>query len=67
MPVPPKRRSRSTVRMRASHFALKKTKLNACPKCGQAIRPHCACSVCGAYKGKEVIKIKTKSKAAKGK
>ncbi len=69
MPVPPKRRSRSTVRMRASHFALKKTKLGACPKCGQAVEPHCACSVCGSYKGREAVKVKSeiKTKTAKGK
>ncbi len=59
MPVPPKRRSRSTVRMRASHFALKNTKLNACPKCGQAVKPHSACSVCGTYKGREAVKVKS--------
>ncbi|MFA5248525.1 MAG: 50S ribosomal protein L32 [Patescibacteria group bacterium] len=67
MSVPPKRRPRATVRMRASHFALKNTKLNECPKCGQAVRPHYACSVCGSYKGREVVKIKTKAKkTAKG-
>lgn len=68
MSVPPKRRPAATVRARASHFALKKIKVNQCPKCGQAVRPHCACSVCGSYKGKEVVKIKSKSqKTAKGK
>ena len=45
--------------MRASHFALKNTKLNACPKCGQAVKPHSACSVCGTYKGREAVKVKS--------
>ncbi|HTW96053.1 MAG TPA: 50S ribosomal protein L32 [Candidatus Methylomirabilis sp.] len=67
MPVPPKRRPKSSVRMRASHFALKKTKLNSCPKCGQAVAPHRACSVCGTYQGRAAVKVKVKSKTTKGK
>jgi large subunit ribosomal protein L32 len=67
MPVPPKRRPKSSVRARASHFALKKTKLNVCSKCGQAVEPHRACSVCGTYKGREAVKVKMKAQKAKGK
>lgn len=65
MSVPKKRRTKSSIGQRRSHHALKKTPLNKCPKCGKAIRPHCACSFCGYYKGKEVIKIKSKSKKEK--
>lgn len=68
MPVPPKRRPRSSVRTRASHFALKKVKLNKCAKCGQPVKPHCACGACGSYKGREAVKIKMKAvKKTKGK
>ena len=67
MSVPPKRRPASSVRARASHFALKKVKLNVCSKCGAAVQPHRACPTCGAYKGKEAVKIKLKSKKTKGK
>ena len=31
--------------------------LETCPKCGEAIKPHRACTKCGTYKGKEVIKV----------
>jgi large subunit ribosomal protein L32 len=48
--------------MRASHFALKKTKLNLCSKCGQAVAPHRACAICGTYQGREAVKVKVKSK-----
>lgn len=65
MSVPKKRRTKSSVGKRRSHQALKKLKLNDCPKCKQAILPHTACSFCGYYKGREVIKIKTKKKKEK--
>jgi ribosomal protein L32 len=65
MSVPPKRRPRATVRERASHFALEKTTVNSCSKCGQAVKPNYACPVCGAYKGKESIKVKSKIKTEK--
>ena len=44
-------------RMRRTH--LKKTAANvvSCPNCGEAIRPHRACTKCGFYKGREVIKV----------
>lgn len=60
MSVPKKKRTKSSVGKRRSHHALKKETLNKCPKCGKAIKPHQACSFCGTYKGKEVIKTKTK-------
>jgi len=62
MSVPKKRRTKSSVGRRQSHHALKKTTLSKCPQCGRAVEPHKACSFCGTYKGKEVIKIKTKAK-----
>ena len=62
MSVPKKRRTKSSVGQRRSHHSLKAKKLAKCPKCGKAIRPHCACSFCGYYKGREVIKIKSKKK-----
>jgi large subunit ribosomal protein L32 len=41
-------------------MALKPAGLKKCPKCGKAVMPHVACSFCGSYKGKDVIKIKSK-------
>jgi large subunit ribosomal protein L32 len=60
MSVPKKRRTKSSVGQRRSHFALKPKSLNSCPKCGRAQEPHQACSFCGVYKGKEVTKPKSK-------
>lgn len=65
MSVPAKRRSRSEARRGRSHMALKKVKLNKCPKCGKAVLPHRACKFCGSYKGREVLKIKSKIKKEK--
>lgn len=57
MAVPARRTSKTKKRMRRTH--LKKTAPNTivCPKCGEPIMPHRACTKCGYYKGKEVIKI----------
>jgi len=60
MSVPKKRRTRSSVKRRQSHDSLKKPTLTKCPQCTKAIKPHTACSFCGYYKGKEVIKVKSK-------
>ncbi len=65
MSVPARRKTSRKARMGRSHQALKKTKLNKCSKCGKAVQPHKACTFCGAYKGKEAIKIKSKSKKEK--
>jgi len=65
MSVPAKRRCRSEVRRGRSHQALKKVKLNKCPKCGKEVLPHTACGFCGSYKGREVLKIKSKIKKEK--
>ncbi len=65
MSVPSKRRTSGKVGRRRSHHALKKVTLTKCPQCGRAVAPHHACSFCGNYKGKTVLKIKTKEKKKK--
>ncbi|MEK7508603.1 MAG: 50S ribosomal protein L32 [Patescibacteria group bacterium] len=62
MGLPGHRRTSSDKRRRAAHFALKPTQLFVCPKCQKPVRPHRLCAFCGTYKGREVIKIKTKKK-----
>lgn len=62
MSVPMKRKTKSSVGRRRSHHALKPKNLNTCSKCGKAVEPHRACGFCGEYKGREVLKIKSKSK-----
>lgn len=62
------RRTSSHKRRRASHFALKKLVLAACPKCKEPIMPHRACPSCGTYAGRSVVAMKSplaKSKKTK--
>jgi len=58
MANPKKQKTHAATHKSRSHLALKKKVLNKCPKCGQALKPHTACSACGYYRGKEIIKIK---------
>ncbi|OGY89018.1 MAG: 50S ribosomal protein L32 [Candidatus Komeilibacteria bacterium RIFCSPLOWO2_01_FULL_45_10] len=65
MGLPSHRNTSSSKRRRAAHFALKTGPVNRCPKCQDPIRPHHACSSCGYYKGREVVKIKSKTEKKK--
>jgi large subunit ribosomal protein L32 len=65
MANPKKQKTHSSTHMGRAHLALKKKVLNKCPKCGQALLPHTACTVCGFYNGREVIKIKLKADKSK--
>ena len=60
MAVPFRRTSKTKKRMRRTH--LKKTANNVvlCPKCGNPIQPHRACTSCGYYKGKDVLGMENK-------
>jgi len=60
MSVPKKKKSKSAVRKKRSHHALKKIKLVTCSHCHKQIQPHTICPYCGYYRGKEVIKIELK-------
>ncbi|MFH1745339.1 MAG: 50S ribosomal protein L32 [bacterium] len=61
MALQTKRRTKSSVKRRRSHHALKKIGLSVCPKCKKEILPYRACAFCGTYKGREVLKIKAKN------
>lgn len=65
MSVPKRRKTRSAVGQNRSHQALKAKNLANCPKCGQAKASHSACSFCGDYKGRTVLKIKSKKQSTK--
>ncbi|HKQ50091.1 MAG TPA: 50S ribosomal protein L32 [Phycisphaerae bacterium] len=60
--VPARRSSKSMTRTRRAHHALKPINLSACPKCGTAKRPHCACGNCGYHTSKVSIEIKAEEK-----
>ncbi|MBI2444630.1 MAG: 50S ribosomal protein L32 [Candidatus Magasanikbacteria bacterium] len=57
MGLPGHRRTSSHKHRRASHFALATANLTTCPKCHKPVRPHRACSFCGTYRGRQVVKI----------
>jgi len=65
MGLPGHRRTSSHKRRRASHFALKAASLTVCSHCKKTILPHTACKHCGYYRGRQVVKIKSRIKAAK--
>lgn len=50
MANPTKRRTKSSKKQRASHFALDAKTLVKCDVCDAPRRPHYACSSCGNYK-----------------
>lgn len=73
MPLPSFRSSRSKVRRRRSHHALKPVAVTKCSKCDAPILPHRACKACGAYADRSVKATgmkeveKTLAKATKAK
>ena len=58
MAVPARRVSKTSGRMRRTHYKITANGTTTCKKCGEEIRPHRVCPKCGSYKGKEVIKTK---------
>lgn len=54
--VPARRVSKTSKRMRRTHLKKDAPTTCVCKNCGAAIAPHRACTKCGFYKGKEVIK-----------
>ena len=58
MSVPSKRRTKSSVKRRASHFALKAKAAVKCSNCGASLLPHRACAKCGFYKGEKKVSTK---------
>ena len=60
MAVPFRRTSKTTKRMRRTHFKLSVTGLTKCSNCGATIVSHRVCPECGYYDGKQVVDVKTK-------
>jgi large subunit ribosomal protein L32 len=55
MPLPKRRVSKTKKRSRRTHWKIKEPGLSKCPKCGEVVQPHRACSHCGHYKGRKVM------------
>ena len=66
MALPGKRHPRSLTRHRRSAWQarLKRTALQACPKCKTPKLPHIVCKVCGYYRGAAVLQPKHRTTRA---
>ena len=60
MAEPKQKMSRSRTRTRRGKQSFQKPQLVTCPKCKDKILPHHVCPVCGTYKGREVLDVKSK-------
>ncbi|MCG9126454.1 50S ribosomal protein L32 [Candidatus Poribacteria bacterium] len=56
MAHPKRRTSRSKKRMRRSHHALRNQVVTDCSYCGETMVSHRACTHCGQYKGRSILK-----------
>ncbi|MDY2728380.1 MAG: 50S ribosomal protein L32 [Candidatus Onthovivens sp.] len=56
MAVPFRRTSKTTKRMRRTHYKLEVSGVTTCPNCGALIKQHTVCPKCGFYDGKQVTK-----------
>ena len=65
MPHPKKRHTKTRKRVRRAAISMDKATTSTCPKCKKPIKPHTACSKCGTYKGKQVLKIRLSKAEAK--
>lgn len=54
--VPARRVSKTAKRARRTHLKKEAPTVTTCKQCGSPVAPHRACTKCGYYKGKEVIK-----------
>ena len=54
------RHNRGQTGSRRSHHALKTAVLSLCIDCGSPKKPHDICTVCGKYKGKQIVDVHTK-------
>lgn len=61
---PKKRISRARQGERRSHLALGRPQLVRCPQCRNLRPAHSACPNCGTYRGRQVVRIKQKKRAA---
>ena len=58
MAVPARRTSKTTKRLRRTHFKLNVTGLAQCSNCGAMVKAHQVCPECGYYNGKKVVDVK---------
>ncbi|MBQ9266524.1 MAG: 50S ribosomal protein L32 [Bacilli bacterium] len=56
MAVPFRRTSKTTKRMRRTHYKLSIEGASVCSHCGALVKAHTVCPKCGYYDGKQVVK-----------
>jgi large subunit ribosomal protein L32 len=56
MAVPKQRQSHSRTNKRRSQHKISAPPIMSCPQCHSPRLPHRVCSVCGTYKGREIVK-----------
>jgi len=61
MAVPQRRTSKTRKRLRRTHLKLTVPGMHTCPSCNEKTAAHRACSSCGDYKGRNVVKVKEKT------
>ena len=62
--VPKQKRSKARRGNKRSHNSVTPPTLVSCPQCSSPKPPYQVCPVCGTYKGREVIEIKSPKKKA---
>ena len=62
MPLPKRRHSSSRQGKRRGEQKIDIPSISVCPNCKSPKLPHRACTVCGFYKGRQVLQIKSKEK-----
>lgn len=67
MAVPKRRHSKARRDKKRTHKKLKVQGLARCSHCNRLKEPHKVCPHCGYYKGKEVIRIKSKKEKEEAK
>jgi len=67
MSTPTQKHTKSRQRKRRATLKASTPALKSCPKCKKPVKSHRACSHCGTYKGKVVLKVRVPKKFRKQK
>jgi large subunit ribosomal protein L32 len=64
-PLPKRKLSKGRRDRRRAHDAIGAPTLGECTNCHQPVLPHRACSHCGYYRGRQVLKVSVEKPSAK--
>jgi len=67
MSTPTQRHTKSRKKIRRGAIKLNRVKLAVCPHCKKPLKPHTACSNCGRYKERIILKVRVPKKFRKKK